>query len=720
MGIQEHCIVLLRNPVTDGLPDSADRRSLASQGAGKEMIETSSAMESFIDSQIELVAQERKLEVEDTARLLSACSPAQLQKRGVALVALRVASMRTGLGGKSLLELELAQPLTDPPRLPSHKIRTGDIVGLQEYRKDKPLSQTLLSGVVSKVTDTSVTIALSQDRDNDEIPQELQDRCQIVKLANNVTYERMNFALNDLKKDAASSPLQQVLFGLQSPDIEQTEPVKCFDETLNQSQREAVQFALDSKHIALVHGPPGVRRLSVGMNTGKTYTLIEIIRQLAVVQQKRVLVCGPSNISVDNLVERLSRHKVSIVRLGHPARILPSVVDHSLDVITRTCDSGQIVADIRREMDETLTAISKTKRFAERRGLYGQLKDLRKDYRVRERKVVGEIIQGSQVVLSTLNGCGARNMFNHEFDVVVIDEATQALEAECWIALRKGKKAILAGDHLQLPPTVKSQTRVSTAPKVSKKLTKATSLSVTLFDRLLAMHGTSIKKMLKVQYRMHQSIMQFPSYELYEGELTADPSVAERLLSDLESVEEVDDTGVPVVFIDTAGAGILEAQDDEEEESKLNEGEVEKVVEHVNHLIAANVLQEDIGVITPYTAQVSRLNRAMKERWPHIEIGTVDGFQGREKEAIIVSLVRSNDEHQVGFLAEKRRLNVAMTRAKRHLCIIGDSETLSGTNTSNTGKKGKKDNPIVADGGFLKRWMTWLSEEADVRYCEYI
>ncbi|KAJ2958002.1 hypothetical protein NQZ79_g6351 [Umbelopsis isabellina] len=657
-----------------------------------------SAMESFIDSQIELVAKERKLEVEDTARLLSACSPAQLQKRGVALVALRVASMRTGMGGKSLLELELAQPLTDPPRLPSHKIRTGDIVGLQEYKKDKPLSQTLLSGVVSKVTDTSVTVALSQDRDNDEIPQELQDRCQIVKLANNVTYERMNFALNDLKKDAASSPLQQVLFGLQSPDIEQTEPVNFFDETLNQSQREAVQFALDSKHIALVHGPPDRKDVHVNRNNttigrGATKTSIGLWA-----------------------IQHLSR----IVRLGHPARILPSVVDHSLDIITRTCDSGQIVADIRREMDETLTAISKTKRFAERRGLYGQLKDLRKDYRVRERKVVGEIIQGSQVVLSTLNGCGARNMFNQEFDVVVIDEATQALEAECWIALRKGKKAILAGDHLQLPPTVKSQSGVSSAPKVSKELTKATSLSVTLFDRLLAMHGTSIKKLLKVQYRMHQSIMQFPSYELYEGELIADPSVAEHLLCDIESIDETDDTGVPVVFIDTAGAGILEAQDDEEEESKLNEGEVDKVVEHVDKLIAANVQQEDIGVITPYTAQVSRLNRAMKEKWPHIEIGTVDGFQGREKEAIIVSLVRSNDEHQVGFLAEKRRLNVAMTRAKRHLCIIGDSETLSDTNTSNNGKQGKKNKPFIADGGFLKRWMVWLSEEADVRYCEYI
>lgn len=364
------------------------------------------------------------------------------------------------------------------------------------------------------------------------------------------------------------------------------------------------------------------------------------------------------------MVERLSKHRVKIVRLGHPARILPNVVEHSLDIITRTCDSGQIVADIRREMDDTLAAISKSKHRTERRGLYAQLKDLRKDYRVRERKVVGEVIHGSEVVLSTLNGCGARNLMNEEFDVVIIDEATQALEAECWIALRKGKKAILAGDHLQLPPTVKSRSSISSVSVIPKTLTKATSLSITLFDRLLAMYGNHIKRMLKVQYRMHHKIMEFPSQELYEGELVADSSVAERLLTDLDSVKETDDTISPVVFIDTAGAGLLEAQVDEDEESKLNEGEVEKVVEHVESLIDARVIEGDIGVITPYSAQVSKLNQAMKERWPGLEIGTVDGFQGREKEAIIVSLVRSNDDLQVGFLAEKRRLNGKCTGHK--------------------------------------------------------
>lgn len=356
-------------------------------------------------------------------------------------------------------------------------------------------------------------------------------------------------------------------------------------------------------------------------------------------------------------MERLSKHRVKIVRLGHPARILPNVMEHSLDIITRTCDSGRIVADIRKEMDETLSAISKSKNWSERRGLYGNLKDLRKDFRVRERKVVGEIIHGSEVVLSTLNGCGARNMMNQEFDVVIIDEATQALEAECWIALRKGKKAILAGDHLQLPPTVKSKPNASPLPIVPKTLEKATSLSVTLFDRLLAMYGNKVKRMLKVQYRMHHKIMEFPSRELYDKELTADPSVADRLLMDLEPIEENDDTCSPVVFIDTAGAGLMEAQLEDEEDSKMNEGEVEKVIEHVENLLEANVSETDIGVITPYSAQVSKLNQEMKDRWPSIEVGTVDGFQGREKEAIIVSLVRSNDNREVGFLGEKRRLN---------------------------------------------------------------
>ncbi|KAK9765524.1 hypothetical protein K7432_006086 [Basidiobolus ranarum] len=161
--------------------------------------------------------------------------------------------------------------------------------------------------------------------------------------------------------------------------------------------------------------------------TGKTYTLIEIIRQLAK-QEKKILVCGPSNISVDNLVERLAKCRLNILRVGHPARILPAVVEHALDVVTQTCDQGQLVNDIRKEMDQTMANIQKSRNRTERKGYYQELRDLKREFRVREGRVVEELFEETPVILSTLNGCGSRTMKNRKFDVVIIDEATQALE----------------------------------------------------------------------------------------------------------------------------------------------------------------------------------------------------------------------------------------------------------------------------------------------------
>ncbi|GAN10114.1 DNA helicase protein [Mucor ambiguus] len=666
-------------------------------------------MEKFIAHQIQLVETERKIDVEDTQRLLSAYAPIQLQRRGVALVGLKVTGMRTGLGGKSLIDLELANPSILPPIFPAHKITTGDIVGLDEYKKDRPSQKVgKWSGVVLRVTDARVTVALQELEE--ELPTEIQERCQIVKLANSITYERMLKGLERLQKkcEQGGSSLINVLLG-QSDLSTATIPtdISFFDETLNDSQKEAVRFALGSPEVALIHGPPG---------TGKTYTLVEIIRQLSVNQNKRVLVCGPSNISVDNLVERLAQHRINIVRVGHPARVLPSVVDHTLDIVTRTCDSGQIVSDVRKEMDETLAKINKTKNRPERRSMYGLVKDLRKDYRAREKKVVDEVLTNAQVTISTLNGAASKNMWSREFDVVIIDEATQALEAECWIALLKAKKAILAGDHLQLPPTIKTPIKMNQIKKAKKGgLSTETDLSTTLFDRLISMYGDRVKRMLMVQYRMHQKIMEFSSRELYENKLVADKSVASHLLIDLPSVEESENTDVPLVMIDTSDTGLgHEITDDaQEEQSKANELEVELALVHIRALIDDGMEEDQIGVITPYAAQVSKLKRDIRQHWPGIEIGTVDGFQGREKEAILLSLVRSNDTGEVGFLAEKRRLNVAMTRAKRHLCVICDSETLLGT-------KGGAKPAARFDGGFLKRWMEYLSEESDLRFSEFV
>lgn len=296
------------------------------------------------------------------------------------------------------------------------------------------------------------------------------------------------------------------------------------------------------------------------------------------------------------------------------------MLNHSLDVLTRTSDAGAIVQDVRAEMDAKQASIRKTRNGRERRAIYADLKALRKEYRQRERACVANLITRSKVVLATLHGSGGFQLRDERFDVVLIDEASQALEAQCWVPLLSASKAVCAGDHLQLPPTIKSL-RSSSKTSSSPKKTGAVSLETTLFDRLLALHGPAIKRMLTTQYRMHESIMRFPSDALYEGRLVAADAVKARLLADLPyPVERTDDTTEPLVFIDTQGGDFAEQRDDDEDdggdgkkvrrslvhgESKSNAMEAALVRQHVRALIGAGVRAGDVAVVTPYNAQVS-------------------------------------------------------------------------------------------------------------------
>lgn len=502
---------------------------------------------------------------------------------------------------------------------------------------------------------------------------------------------------------AETSSLTQVLFGQSSPTpiagAELFKDISWHDPWLNDSQKDAIRFALASREVALIHGPPG---------TGKTHTLIELILQL-VSRGQRLLVCGPSNISVDNIVERLSSHKIPMVRLGHPARLLPGVLNHSLDVLTRTSEAAEIVQDIRNELDAKQASIRKTRNGRERKAIYGEMKDLRREFREREGRVVSELLRTSKVVLSTLHGAGGHHLKDERFDTVIVDEASQALEAQCWIPVLSVKgveKLVLAGDHLQLPPTIKSANSKGKpkAAKIDNKVANGVKdlslddedcekgnkskkpkedsvrLETTLFDRLLSLHGPAIKRMLTTQYRMHEDIMAFPSAQLYEGKLIAAESVKARLLKDLEyEVQETEDTIAPLVFWDTQGGDFPETIDDAGAdgakgksallaESKINENEASLVRLHVGRLVEAGVKEEDIAVVTPYNGQLARCKEILGERFPSVEMGSVDGFQGREKEAVVVSLVRSNGEKEVGFLGEKRRLNGQLILLRWQLC----------------------------------------------------
>ncbi|GAB0131651.1 hypothetical protein EsDP_00000113 [Epichloe bromicola] len=671
---------------------------------------------SFASTQLALLDRELQSEVDETSRLISNHTPDGLQRAGLAITNLVPCSRRTGLGGKTLVELGPDGATCATGELPGHGIRTGDMILVAEQpaggakrREVKELEKRGSRGVVTRVQKAAVYVALDDDG-KDEVP--FSGRVWLVKLADEITYRRMKQSMEKLQKmgEAEYSSFIRVSFGLSSPSpvasnlakSEELGTIEWVDPTLNEFQKDAIRFALASRDVALIHGPPG---------TGKTHTLIELILQL-IKRKQRILVCGPSNISVDNIVERLSPHKIPLVRLGHPARLLPSVLNHSLDVLTNTSEAGAIVKDVRAEMDSKQASIKKTKSGKERRQIYADLKELRKEYRERERRCVSNLVAGSRVVLATLHGAGGFQLRNEEFDVVIIDEASQALEAQCWVPLLAAKKAVCAGDHLQLPPTIKSlNSRGSVKAKDEKAtLIKGLTLETTLFDRLLALHGPSIKRMLTTQYRMHERIMRFPSDELYESKLVAAEGVKARLLRDLEyEVQECEDTTEPVIFIDTQGGDFPEKSEEDDKdnprkgkaslhsESKSNEMEAALVRQHVGRLVDAGVRPEDIAVVTPYNAQLGVL-APLKEKFPGVELGSVDGFQGREKEAVIVSLVRSNPDGEVGFLGEKRRLNVAMTRPKRSLTVIGDSETV---------KRGSH---------FLKKWMEFLEDEADLRY----
>ncbi|KAK0119191.1 hypothetical protein ONS96_012255 [Cadophora gregata f. sp. sojae] len=671
---------------------------------------------SFCTTQLALLDAELQSELSETSSLISNTSPTSLQRAGIAITNLVLSSQRTGLGGKTVVELTPDSATSskkgkdDDGELPEHGIRTGDIIVVSEQpagsakkKEVRELEEKGSRGVVTKVQRTAVWVAL--DGEEDDIP--AAKRMWIVKLANDVTYKRMNQTMNRLLKmnpDEYSS-FVRVLFGLTTPspvsgDLSEGEGGKLewVDPSLNDSQKDAIRFALASKEVALIHGPPG---------TGKTHTLIELILQM-LKQNLRVLVCGPSNISVDNIVERLAPHKIPIVRLGHPARLLPSVLNHSLDVLTQTSDAAAIVKDVRKEMDSKQASIKKTKSGRERKAIYGDLKELRKEFREREKKCINTLIGGSKVVLATLHGAGGFQTKDEIFDVVIVDEASQALEAQCWVPLLRASKVVLAGDHLQLPPTIKTLNSKTKNSKTSETegIIRGMTLETTLFDRLLKLHGPGIKRMLTTQYRMHEKIMRFPSDEMYESKLVAADGVKDRLLEDLPEVLPTEDTIEPLIFFDTQGGDFPEKNEDDVDkkagkgmmaESKSNENEAALVKSHVQNLVNAGVKAEDIAVITPYNAQLALMSRSMKEAFPGIELGSVDGFQGREKEAIVLSLVRSNSDREVGFLNDRRRLNVAMTRPRRSLAIVADSETLQSNK-------------------FLKSWMGFLEENSDLRY----
>ncbi|XP_073317926.1 uncharacterized protein [Primulina huaijiensis] len=471
----------------------------------------------------------------------------------------------------------------------------------------------------------------------------------------------MKDTLIQLSKGVQKGPaadLVPVLFGERPPTVSKKDiEFTLLNSNLDSSQKDAISKALSSKDLFLLHGPPG---------TGKTTTVVEIILQ-EVKRGSKILACAASNIAVDNIVERLVPHsRVKLVRVGHPARLLPQVLESALDAQVLRGDNSALANDIRKEMKLLNGRLLKAKDKNTKRDIRKELKSLSKEERKRQQLAVTDVIKNADVVLTTLTGALSKKLDGFSFDLVIIDEAAQALEIACWIALLKGPRCILAGDHLQLPPTIQSV--------VAEKK----GLGRTLFERLADLYGADVMSMLTVQYRMHELIMNWSSEELYSSKIKAHPSVAAHTLYELEDVKKSSSTEPTLLLIDIAGCDMEEKKD--EEDSTLNEGEAAVAIAHARRLVDSGVQAADVGIITPYAAQVVLLKmlRGNENKLKDMEVSTVDGFQGREKEAIIISMVRSNSKKEVGFLSDRRRMNVAVTRARRQCCIICDTETVIG------------------------------------------
>lgn len=622
--------------------------------------------------QKELLALEREAELAEAAQLLEGVPLRELCQRGVALQRLTVAACRTGLYGRTLVTFAGGSDL------PAHTMTSGDIVGIREQSGDA--AKPLASGVVVEVKSSSVVVAFEESWESLELGEHAT--LSLTKLANDVTYRRL---LRSLDRISAMSCqlIANILLGISEPSephaslppqlLDGAGELRWINDSLDTSQQAAVQFALQQRELAIIHGPPG---------TGKTTTVVEVICQ-AVAGGEKVLVCAPSNIAVDNLLERLVKWKIKCIRLGHPARVSGDLQRHSLEALITTSEETQIVRDIYAEIDGLVAGLKKGKKRGEeqRPRVRNEIRELRKELKVRERRVLKEVLLKAEVILGTLTSSGQDSPLKHlpenHFSMTVIDECSQALEMACWIPVPWAGKLLLAGDHLQLPPTI-----------LSTKAMKG--LEVTLMERIIKSQGEKVVRMLTTQYRMNAAIMTWSSEALYEGRLRAGDEVAAHTLADLKHVERNELTETVLLLIDTAGCDMAEFST-ADGVSKGNEGEAALVCLHVARLVAAGVTPSEIAVITPYNLQVELIRLNLKSAYPEVEVRSVDGYQGREKECVVLSLVRSNPDREVGFLAERRRLNVAVTRARRQVTAICDSET-------------------VGRDTFLKQFLNYLEE----------
>jgi ATP-dependent RNA/DNA helicase IGHMBP2 len=601
---------------------------------------------------LELLKIERKEDQESYKRLTESLSVNERRASGISWypVAIRGSEMSRG----DYLTVELERTTNQDIQ---HQLRFGMPASLFSNHNSK---EDRVEGIISHISNNNLKLTLNTD----ELPEWSKNgKLGVDLLFDDNSYDEMAVALRSamqLREKDESYRLVQILTGERAPGFNDQLP-EIHIPRLNLSQLAAVKKILAANELAIVHGPPG---------TGKTTTLVQAILALIKQDRKQILVVAPSNTAVDLLSEKLSLEGLNVLRIGNPVRVSERLNGLTLDSRMATHERVKEMKTLRKQASEFRNMAHKYKRNfgkaerEQRKALFDEAYRIMKDVANIEQYIADDIIAGAQVIAATPVGANHYSVSKLRYHTVVIDEAGQALEPSCWIPVLKAQKLVLAGDHCQLPPTIKSE-------EAARK-----GLAVTLLEKCVALHPASVV-LLNEQYRMNKLIMAYSSKVFYGGKLKADISVANHLLFEGDK---------PLCFVDTAGCGFDEKIDGT---SSVNPEEASFLFKHFDQLIQQ--LEEHyqpgnfptVAIISPYRQQVEILKNyfsstsASKKYAGKISVNTIDSFQGQERDIVYISMTRSNSEGSIGFLSDIRRMNVAMTRARKKLVIVGDSATLS-------------------------------------------
>lgn len=609
-------------------------------------------LKTYFNNLQELLNTEREEDLKTYLKLTENTGAAD--RRAMGLTWYPIAIRNTEIGRGDYLSIELER--TTHQDL-SHQFRFGSSVVL--FSNHDPKTDRI-EGTITHQSANKMKVSLRVD----ELPDWAKDgKLGIDLLFDNNSYDEMSAALKqaaytDEKQDYDS--VLGVLVKGNKPSF-QNEEKFTIPGNLNESQQLAVNKIITANHLAIIHGPPG---------TGKTTTLVQAIQSLVKHNAGKILVVAPSNTAVDLLTEKLSLVGLNVIRVGNPARVSERLFAATLDHKMSDHPDMKTIKSLKKQANEYKNMAHKYKRSfgkaerEQRKALFDEAHKLGREVEKTEQYIIDSLFNNAQIVTATLVGANHYTVKKLKYDTVIIDEAGQALEPACWIPILKAQKVVLAGDHFQLSPTIKSL-------EAAKK-----GLSNTLLEKLVSLHPESVV-LLNEQYRMHQHIMNYSSRVFYKDALKAHQSVATQLLFENDE---------PLMFIDTAGCSFDEKLDGT---STTNLDEASFLVNHLSTLVQQLGTKytlsnfPTIALISPYKQQVHILSELVKgnnELKPYLEkvsINTIDSFQGQERDIVYISLTRSNVDGVIGFLADIRRMNVAMTRAKKKLVVVGDSTTLS-------------------------------------------